>query len=89
MMLETMWSLGKRGKRKMTRVRTAEYWKEEKMEEEERMTGRLRTLPPSLEGKEEAMITKILRREGSRRLGTQGKKREREKKYNGAKEMTG
>ena len=70
-----MWSLGKPGKRKITSVRTIEYWKEEKMEEEERMTGRLRTLPPGLEGKEEAMVTKILRKEGNRRFDTQGKKR--------------
>ena len=70
-----MWSLGKLGKRKIASVRTTEYWKEEKMEEEKRMTGRLRTLPPGLEGKEEAMVTKILRKEGSRRFDTQGKKR--------------
>ena len=59
MRLETMWNLGKLGKRKITRVRTMKYWKEEKMEEEEKMTGRLRTLPPGLEGKEEAIVTKI------------------------------
>ena len=29
------------------------------MEEEEKMTGRMRTLPPGLEGKEEAIVTKI------------------------------
>ena len=59
MRLETMWNLGKLGKRKIASVRTTEYWKEEKMEEEEKMTGRLRTLPPGLEGKEEAIVTKI------------------------------
>ena len=59
MKLETLWSLGKTGERKMTSVRKTEYWKEEKMEEEEKLTGRQRTLPPGLEGREEAAVTRI------------------------------
>ena len=59
MRLETIWSLGKPGKRKIASVRTIEYWKEEKMEEEEKLTGRQRTLPPGLEGREEAAVTRI------------------------------
>ena len=76
MRLETMWSLGKTGKRKITSVRTTEYWKEEKMEEEEKLTGRQRTLPPGLEGREEATVTKI-----------QGKKAVEEKIPRGRKDV--
>ena len=60
----------------MTIVRTTEYWKEEKMEEEEELTERQRTLPPGLEGREEAAVT-----------GIQGSKAKEEKIPRGRKEL--
>ena len=58
MILETLWSLGKEGKRKMIDVWTTKYWKVEMMKEEKKMAKKQRTPPTSLEGREE-VITKI------------------------------